>query len=98
MNNKSALDPEYEKIVKDNPGKKFVLYLRRHFLDEREKILLNELAIIYGEYKEIPKERLAIFIVLGSKVREFIEKLSASDTDLYLSFIQSTDELTKNKI
>lgn len=97
MKNKSALDPEYDEFVKNNPNKKFILYLRRHPLDEREKILLTELEKVYGEYKEVPKDRLAIFIVVGCRVQGFINKLNAADADIYLSFIQSEDELNDSK-
>lgn len=97
MNNNSALDPEYLKFVKNNPDKKFILYLRIHRLDEKEKILLNELSKTYGKYKEVPEDRLAIFVVLGIKVKEFINKLNSSATDLYLTFIQDEDELNSKK-
>ena len=95
MNNKSKLDPEYEKIVKDNPDKKFILYLRRHPQDEMETLLLNNLRLTYGEYKSVPEDRLVIFIVKGIQVQEFIDKLNNSDTEMYLSFIQDEDELNK---
>lgn len=93
MNNKSKLDPEYEKTVKDNPDNNFILYLRRHPDNEMETLLLNELRITYGEYKSVPEDRLVIFIVKGNQVQDIIDKLNNSDTEMYLSFIQDEDEI-----
>lgn len=95
MNDNSALDLEYSKIVTDNPNKKFILYLRSHPEDEMEKSLLRKLVASYGQCKELTEERLAIFIVKGNEVQDFIQKLNSSKTSLYLSYIQSEDELKK---
>lgn len=72
-----------------------ILYLCRHPLDEKETILLIELGKDYGEYKEIPEERLAIFIVKEIKVNEFIDTLNSFNTEMHLSYIHSEDEIVK---
>lgn len=95
MEDKSKLDEEYSKVVNNNPDKRFVLYLRTHPEDEREKIFMNELSKKYGEYKELERERTAIFIAEGKRVNEFIDNLNSSGTELYLSYIQSEDEIRK---
>jgi hypothetical protein len=93
MENKSSLDTEYSKIVADNPDKKFILYLRRHPGNEKEEKLKADLVTLYGECKDVPDERLTIFIVSGNKVREFIDILNNTESSMYLSFIQCDDEL-----
>jgi len=95
MQNRSKLDDEFTKVVSDNPDRKFILYLRTHPEDEKEKIFMNELSKEYGKYKELERERTAIFITEGKKVNEFIDKLNSSETELYLSYIQSEDEIIK---
>ena len=95
MESKSKLDSEYSKIINDNPDKKFILYLRIHPEDEKEKIIMIEISETYGEYKILQKERLAMFIVNGKKVNDFIDKLNSFDTQMYLSFIQCEDEINK---
>jgi hypothetical protein len=89
----NAIDPEYKIIIDSNPDKKFIMYLRAHTAEPKEQILLKELVSIFGECKELPKERLIIFIVQGKMVQEFINRLNNSNTSLYLSFVQSEDEL-----
>lgn len=97
MDNRSRLDAEYSKFVSSNPDKKFILYLRTHPEDEKEKIFMNELSKKYGEYKELERERTAIFITEGKRVNEFIDKLNSSETGIYLSYIQSEEELNNKK-
>lgn len=93
MGNKSTISSEYRKIIDENPDKKFALYLRSHPEDEEELIHLNDLSKTYGEYRELQRERIAIFILNGKKINEFISKLNSFDTQMYLSFIQSEDEI-----
>lgn len=93
MKNKSELDEEYSEFVKNNPEKRFILYLRSHPSDERETLLKCELESIYGKCKVLKEERLTIFILTGNRVFEFIDKLNNSNTEIYLSFIQSEDDL-----
>jgi hypothetical protein len=95
MENKSKLDPEYSKIISNNPDKKFVLYLRTHPGNSDEDKLKSELVNSYGEYKELPDQRLVIYIVKGNNVQEFIDRLNTYGTGMYLSFIQLEDELKK---
>lgn len=95
MENRSKLDAEYSKVISNYPDKKFVLYIRTHPEDEKEKIFMNELSKEYGEYKELERERTAIFITEGKRVNEFIKKLNSSGAELYLSYIQSEDEIKK---
>lgn len=97
MTKKSKLDGEYSKIIIGNPNKKFVLYLRYHLGNKREDTLKNDLIKIYGACKELRDQRLIIFIVKGDKVNGFINMLNCSETDMYLSFIQSEDELIKSE-
>ena len=93
MENKSKLDPEYSDVVRNNPNKKFILYLRIHPGNANEDNLKAELVKEYGECKELTEQRLVIFIVVGKRVQGFIDKLNASGTEMYLSFIQSKDEI-----
>lgn len=100
MENNSILDSEYKKVIEENPTKKFVLYLRTHTDDEKENELKIKLVRLFGECKELPGERLVIFIVNGDKVKEFIDILNSQNTQMHLSFIQKEDELIniKNKL
>lgn len=93
MDNKNTIDPEYQELINSNPEMKFVLYIRIHPHDEMEKIALRKLRKIYGDYKELNEERLAIFIVKGNKVLDFISNLESFNTQIYVSFIQSEEEL-----
>ena len=97
MKNKNNLDIEYSKVIKDNPDKKFVMYLRNHANDIAEENFKNILSSTYGEFKELSEQRLTIFVVLGNKVQEFIDDLNTSGTNMYLSFIQSEDELLNSR-
>ncbi|HEY5123865.1 MAG TPA: hypothetical protein VIK14_09040 [Ignavibacteria bacterium] len=96
MENRNVIDFEFKKIIEKNPDKKFILYLRTHPNDEKEQKLKSELVGIFGECKELPDEKLVIFIIRGIKVNEFIDKLNSFDTRMYLSFIQSDDEINKS--
>ena len=98
MDNKNTIDPEYQELINSNPEMKFVLYLRIHPHDEMEKIALRKLSKIYGDYKELNEERIAIFIVPGIKVNEFISNLESFATKMYISFIQTETELKKPKM
>lgn len=95
MENKNIIDLDYKKTIDENLHKKFVLYLRTHPSDPKELELMNDLAIKYGEYKELHEERLAIFILYGNMIDEFVDKLNSFQTQMYLSYIQSEDELIK---
>ena len=94
---KSILDQQYYKIIKENPDKKFILYLRTHPNDNSEAEYLSELEGIYGKCSYLPEKRLTIFIITGKKVPDFLDKLNSSNTKLHLSFIQSEDELFESK-
>lgn len=93
MDNKNTIDEEYQKLIKSNPEMKYILYLRIHPHDEIEKDALRKLSKIYGDFKELNEERVAIFIVQGKSVNEFISELGSLNTQMYLSFIQREDEL-----
>ena len=93
MDSKNAIDPEYQGLIKSNPKMKFVLYLRIHPHDEMEKIAIRKLSKIYGDYKELNNERVAIFIIQGIKVNEFISNMESYKTKMYLSFIQSEEDI-----
>lgn len=96
MDNTNTIDPEYQKLINSNPEMKFILYLRIHPHDEMEKIAIRKLSKIYGDYKELNEERIAIFIVQGKKVYEFITNLESYNTQMYISYIQSYTELDNN--
>lgn len=94
MENINILEPEYSKYIESNPEKKFFLYLRTHPNDKEENVLKEKLIDIYGQCKELPKERLIIFLIDGDKVKEFVERLNILNSRMYLSFIQSEDEIS----
>jgi hypothetical protein len=96
MEDKSKLGKDYAEFIQKNPEMKFVLYIRSHPQDMNEKLFIKKLEGLYGKYKELPDERLVIFIVFGNKVGEFIETLNDLNTSMYLSFIQSEDELLQS--
>lgn len=93
MENKNIINSDFMKIIESNPKKKFILYLRTHPDDENEQNVNAELVSLFGKCKELPEEKLVIFIVIGDKVKEFINKLNSYKTQMYISFIQSEDEL-----
>lgn len=97
MKDINSLDPQYLKFIEENPEKKFVLYVRFHPDDKNEEELIQELTNVYGKYKKLMVERLVIFITSGNDVTGFVEKLNSSGTSMYLSFIQSEDELLQSK-
>ena len=73
------------------------MYLRIHPFNSAEKEFLQRLQEIFGNYKELPNERLILFILNGNKVEEFIDVLNSFDSQIYLSFIQSEEELIELK-
>lgn len=97
MEDINSLDPQYLKIIEENPEKKFVLYIRFHPDDHNEEEFIQELTNIYGKCRKMMEERLVIFITSGNNVKGFVEKLNSSGTSMYLSFIQSEDELLQSK-
>lgn len=90
----NRIEPEYYTFIEENPNKDFVLYLRNHPGREDEVIVKEELIRAFGVCKEVPKERLIIFITKGNKVVEFINRLNDFNSTMYISFIQSKDELS----
>lgn len=97
MENQSTLDNEYSELVENNPFMKFILYIRWHPSDNAESTCISELEKIFGECKKLPDKRLLIFIVSGNKVTEFIGILNSTKTRMYLSFIQTEEELLKQE-
>ena len=84
--NRSHIDSDYLIYVKTKPYGKFILYLRIHPFNSAEKEFLQRLQEIFGNYKELPNE-----------VEEFIDVLNSFDSQIYLSFIQSEEELIELK-
>ncbi|HRK00829.1 MAG TPA: hypothetical protein PL089_14560 [Ignavibacteria bacterium] len=93
----SVLDQEYYEFVKKNPDKKFVIYLRIHPEDNLEKNFVFELENDFGKCSYLTEKRLAIFIVFGKDIPGFLDVLNHSNFSLYISFVQSEEELFQSE-
>lgn len=90
---RSIIEQEYYEFIKKNPEKKFVLYLRIHPENELEKDFVIGLENDFGKCSYLIDKRLAIFIVYGKDIPGFLDILNHSKFSLYISFVQSEDEL-----